>query len=59
MSRKIKDREMIRLTDAVRKYGEKRKARVLRLRRQGFTWQAIGDQLGVSHQRAQQIGKAE
>lgn len=36
---------------------KKRQRLVLKLRQQGRTWQEIGDTLGVSRQRAEQIHK--
>ena len=56
MSFKSRHAELVRLEAAVMKWGEERRARVVRLRREGLTWQAIGDKLGVSRQRAQAMG---
>jgi transcriptional regulator len=36
---------------------EARRQKVLKLRQQGFKWAEIGRILGVSHQRAHQMGK--
>lgn len=35
----------------------KRREKILALRQQNFTWTAIGKLLGITRQRAQQIGK--
>jgi DNA-directed RNA polymerase sigma subunit (sigma70/sigma32) len=55
MSIKSKRAELERLEQKVREYGEKRRARIMRLRREGKTFQAIADKLGITHQRVQQI----
>lgn len=41
------------------KNSNKRKSGVLKLRKAGLTWEAIGKHLGVSRQRAQQIGESK
>lgn len=41
------------------KASRKRQREVLKLRNAGLTWEAIGKHLGVSRQRAQQIGKSK
>ena len=50
----------MKLTTAQQMYANAlsaRKEKILSLRRNGFTWQEIGDKLGISRQRAHQIWK--
>lgn len=51
---KIKTAERLYLKEV-----EARKKRVRGLKKQGYTWAAIGKLLGITQQRAQQIGKVK
>jgi hypothetical protein len=43
----------------VKEEANKRRRLVVAMRKAGWTWQAIGDEIGISKQRAAQLGAAQ